>query len=111
MIQRPRRVGVRLNAEERKEIWAQADVSGISVSEFIRRRILGKPVASKADLRILAELRRLGGLLKHIHLETLGAYSHDTARAIRALERYAWTLEKSLRKETLEHDSQNPGQT
>jgi hypothetical protein len=110
MIARPRRVGVRLNAEERKEVWEQANVSSLSVSEYIRRRVLGKPVASKADLRVLAELRRLGGLLKHIHLETRGAYSQDTARALQAIEKYAWNLGKSLKSKKEAHDdSQNPG--
>jgi hypothetical protein len=46
-------------------------------------------------LAVLAELRRLGGLLKHVHLETRGTYSELTANAIRALEAYARELERS----------------
>jgi hypothetical protein len=98
MIARPRRIGVRLSEEERQRIWDQADSSLLSVSEFIRRRALGKQIVSRSDLRVLAELRRLGGLLKHIHLETRGSYSRDTANAIQALESYARLLRRNLEK-------------
>ena len=103
MPQRARHIGVRLSDEERKQILEQAQASGFTISNFVRRCILGKQIVSKADLRILAEqtrvlneLRKLGGLLKHIHIETRGAYSQDTANAIRALEAYAREQEKSL---------------
>jgi hypothetical protein len=103
MCNRPWRVGVRLSKEERKRIWEQADASRLSVSEFIRRRALGKRITPQSDLRVLAELRRLGGLLKYIHLETRGAYSRDTASAIRALESYARALERKCREKALEN--------
>ena len=96
MIERPWRVCARLNDEERKRILEQAETSRLTVSEFIRRRALGKQIVPKSDLRILNELRRLGGLLKHIHLETRGAYSEDTRDAIRALENYARQLRKDI---------------
>jgi hypothetical protein len=113
MSQRAGHIGVRLNDEERKQILEQARASGFTISDFVRRCILGKQIVSKADLRILAEqtrvlneLRKLGGLLKHIHVETRGAYSQDTANAIRALEVYAKEQEKSMsRKERASGDS------
>jgi hypothetical protein len=89
------RAGVRLSEEEYREIREQAEVSHLTVSEYIRRRILGKRIVPQADLAVLAELRRLGGLLKHVHLETRGTYSERTADAIRALEAYARKLERS----------------
>jgi hypothetical protein len=92
MIARPFYVTIRLSEKERQEMREQAEVSHLTVSEYIRRRALGKRVVSQADLAVLAELRRLGGLLKHIHLETKGIYSDLTAKAIQALEAYARTL-------------------
>lgn len=101
MSLRPNRIGVRLNAEERKYVWEQAGASALSASEFIRRQILGKQIVSKASLvalgelsRVLGELRRLGGLLKNIHVETHGRYSTDTRDAIKALESYARDLRR-----------------
>jgi hypothetical protein len=95
MITRPFHVNARFSEEERQEIKAQAESSHLTVSEYIRRRVLGKRIVSQADLATLAELRRLGGLLKHVHLETRGTYSERTADAIRALEAYARTLERN----------------
>jgi hypothetical protein len=59
-------------------------------------------------MNVLAELRRLGGLLKHIHLETRGIYSELTANAIRALESYSRTLERACREKRGKH-SENGG--
>jgi hypothetical protein len=66
--------------------------------------VLGKRVAAQADMAVLAELRRLGGLMKHVHLETRGAYSGLTANAIRALEGYARTLQRSHKERNGETD-------
>lgn len=86
------RVTIRFLHDEHKELQGQADIASLSLSEYVRRRVFGKKVASKVDLKVLAELRRLGGLLKHIHLETRGAYSQDTAAAIQAIEAYVRLL-------------------
>jgi hypothetical protein len=94
-IERGIRIGFRVSGEERQGIADQAEISHLTVSEYIRRRVLGKRVVPQADMAVLAELRRLGGLLKHVHLETWGTYSELTANAIRALEAYARTLKQS----------------
>jgi hypothetical protein len=109
MIARPCRIGVRLSEEEHRKIREQADASLLSVSEFIRRRAFGKQIVPQSDLRVLAELRRLGGLLKHIHLETRGAYSALTANAIRALESYARTMKRNRGENPLEKGLKNAG--
>jgi len=57
---------LRLSAEENERLVSQADVAGISVSEYIRRLCFGgRPVTSRTDSQTIRELRRLGGLLKH----------------------------------------------
>ena len=94
--QRQRRIYARLTDEEYADLQEQADVAAISLSEYIRRRVFARRVVSKLDLRVLAELRRLGGLLKLVHNETKGAYSQKTAEAIQALTSYARGLERSL---------------
>lgn len=73
---------------------------GLTVSALTRKRILGEHVASQADLAVLSELRRLGGLLKHIHNETRGAYSALTAQALKDLSAYVRKLtdERRTRK-------------
>jgi hypothetical protein len=90
-------VNVRLTAEERARLREDADAAGLSVSQFVRRRIFGRPVIAHADAVMLKELRRIGGLLKHVHNQSGGAYSHDTAAALAALKDYI---------EKLSHDRQ-----
>ena len=101
-IERNVRIGLRVSEEEHREMKEQAEVSHLTMSEYIRRRVLGRRVIPQADLAVLAELRRLGGLLKHVHNETRGTYSELTADAIRSLEAYARKMERS-------HDERNGG--
>lgn len=97
---RIKRVTIRFTGQEWVDVEEQIYVSGLSIAEYVRRRVLGLRVVSKMDLRMIAELRKLGGLLKHIHNETRGMYSHETAEAIQALTSYARKLERAA-----SHDS------
>jgi hypothetical protein len=98
VIARPLYMTARISKEERQEIKKQAAVFQLTLSEYVRRRALGKSIVPQADLIVLAELRRLEGLLKRVHLEARGKYSEPTEDAIRAIESYVQTLEQS-RKE------------
>lgn len=104
--QRPRRIYARLTEQEYADVSEQADAAALSLSEYLRRRLFGRRVVPKTDLRVLSELRRLGGLLKNIHNETRGAYSDLTAEAIQALTAYARSLER-----TAGSDCKNPVET
>lgn len=73
---------VRMTNEEERELRVQSAAAGLTLSEYTRRRTFGRPVISRTDETMLAELRRVGGLLKHIHNESKGAYSADTAMAL-----------------------------
>jgi hypothetical protein len=88
--------GVRLTGAEREFLASEADVCGLSVSSFIRKRSLGRRIVPKADLRVLAELRRLGGLLKHIHNETNGAYSDLTSDCLKEMAAYVRNLNAEM---------------
>jgi hypothetical protein len=73
---------VRLAPTERAELEAAAEVAGLTVSEYVRRRVLGRKVVAPlalTDAQTLAELRRLGGLVKH--LATIGQGNPDDLRA------------------------------
>jgi hypothetical protein len=89
---RTSRISIRFTKTEYTRVKSEAKLSGLTVVAFARKRIFGARVASKADLAVLAELRRLGGLLKHVHSETRGAYSALTAQAIRDLSAYVRAL-------------------
>ena len=73
------RINTRVTHEEREYIREQAEASGLSLSEYVRRRVLGRRVVSRTDKKMLSELRRQGGLLKHVFNESGGMYSEKTA--------------------------------
>lgn len=60
--------------KEAAQLEEQASMSGLSVSECLRRRGFGgrppERIVAHTDMNTLRELRRIGGLLKH-HFETL----------------------------------------
>ena len=73
------RLTVRFRSGELEELSNQAENAGLSVSELVRRKALGKQIAPVTDLKMLSELRRLGGLIKHLFNETNGLYRQKTS--------------------------------
>jgi len=78
----------RLRQAEKDEIQENAALAGMTMSEYIRRRALGRPVLAAADIAVVRELRRLGGLAKHLHVNSGGVYSKETADVLVALRAY-----------------------
>ena len=78
----------RVTAEEKARLEQQADMAGLSVSAYLRRRFFGgRPLIAHTDAMMIRELRRIGGLLKH-NFETLrqsGAGTDMLERQERAL--------------------------
>ena len=74
-----KRLTVRFRPEELKNLSGQADTSGLCVSELVRRRALRMRVVPVTDLKMISELRRIGGLIKHMFNETNGLYQHKTS--------------------------------
>ena len=90
-------ISLRLTKEEQDFLIDECDICGLSLSSFLRKRSLGKRVSAKTDLRVLSELRRIGGLLKHIHNETNGAYSAKTANALDEIAVFVRLLNEELK--------------
>ena len=97
------RIDFRVTREERQEIQEEAEASGLSVSEYVRRRALGRRVDSVMDVKMISELRRQGGLLKKIYSESGGMYSEKTAVALANINRFIERLERKVL-----NDSENP---
>ena len=57
---------IRMTEKEKQEIALHAKLCGLSMAEYIRRSSLKKRIHSKVDLHAINELRRLGGLQKHL---------------------------------------------
>ena len=57
---------IRMSPAENHRLIEYAEISGITVSEYIRRKCFGgRPITAYTDLATIRELKRLGGLLKH----------------------------------------------
>lgn len=79
------RLNLRLPQSEKDSIEHDADLAGISMSEMVRARYFGRKIVAHADEIMIRELRRTGGLLKSVHLESKGAYSKETATLLNQL--------------------------
>ena len=79
------RLDVRVAPGEKEQLGVIAHDAGLAVSELVRLRALGRPVVSRTDATTIRELRRLGGLLKMVHVESGGAYPQQTAELLTML--------------------------
>ena len=89
---------LRLTAGEKERLREDADLAALSMSELVRRRYFGRPIIANADAIMIKELRRLGGLVKHIHNESNGANSKETADVLIALKAYLENLSDGRQK-------------
>ena len=78
-------VNVRLTSAEKARLLEDAAIAGLTISALSRRRMLGRRVVANVDAAMIRELRRLGGLLKHLHVESAGAYSEQTSAVLRTV--------------------------
>ena len=99
-------VTIRVTEREKTRLTEQAEIAGLSLSEYMRRRFFGGRIAAHTDLHTIAELRRIGGLLKH-NFETLRQAKAPPGvfeRQEDALRNLTWAIQKiSLR---CHHDCQ-----
>ena len=75
-------VNVRLTRGEKERLRDDAEMAALPMSALVRARYFGRPIVAHADQVLIKELRRLGGLLKHVHNESGGAYSAETSAAL-----------------------------
>ena len=72
--------------EEAEEIRNKAMDSGVTVSEFLRCAAVGRKTRSTIDSQVINELRRLGGLQKHLFNEGNGIHSKEFADILAAIK-------------------------
>lgn len=82
------RITLRLTSSEKAQLIEDANLAQLTVSELIRRRYFGKPILASTDAQTIRELRRMGGLLKHIWNESGATYNENIAPALLAIKQY-----------------------
>ena len=59
-------ITLRLTAEQNARLLEQAQLAGLNRSKYIRQKLFGgRPIVASVDAKLLGELRRFGGMLKH----------------------------------------------
>ena len=89
-------INIRLTLKERSKLNEQAEIAGLTVSEYVRRRICGVSIPSKLEKRMLSELRRQGGLLKFIFNESCGMYTEKIDNTLDSINSFIQNLERQI---------------
>lgn len=87
-VNRVHRYTIRFTEDEAKAIEDNASIAGMTFANYIRHSALGVKIKSRLELKMIAELKRVGGLLKLVHTESKGAYSEKTSQALDTLWKY-----------------------
>lgn len=58
---------MRMTEDEFSEIQQKASDCGLSMAEYMRRCAMGRQTRSYIESKVINELRRLGGLQKHLY--------------------------------------------
>lgn len=89
-------VTIRVTDMEKARLMEQADIAGLSLSEYARRRFFGGTIAACTDVKTVGELRRIGGLLKHnfATLRQVNAPRGIMEKQEDALRELVWLIQK-----------------
>lgn len=85
---------LRISKEDLAAAKKKAADAGLSLSELIRLQLTDAQIMTRVDTEAMAELRKLGGLCKHLYNK--GAPSEDTGAALHALGCAASALARNL---------------
>lgn len=75
-----KRVEIRWDPDDYHVVEERAGLCDLNISEFIRRATMARKVTPSVDHHAIAELRRLGGLLKHLYPKNTNWTSEEKKR-------------------------------
>ncbi len=73
---------VRVTEAEAEKVLLAADSAGMSTSAYLRERCLGRTVTSTVDVRTLALLNKLGGMVAQLWKEGRGVEASAIERGL-----------------------------
>jgi hypothetical protein len=86
------RLNLRVPQTEHDRIKLDAEVANVSVSEMVRSRYFGRAVIASSDEATIRELRRMGGLLKKVNIDSGFAINAETKEIIESINTYILSL-------------------
>ncbi|WP_171017168.1 plasmid mobilization protein MobA [Pseudomonas sp. G(2018)] len=78
---------VRVTPEEKAALTERAHDANLTTPAYLRDCGLGRTIRSKVEHHVINELRRLGGLQKHLFKEGGGAKSKEFAEILVEIQR------------------------
>jgi hypothetical protein len=60
-------IALRMSASDAEALRSQAEHCGLTISELIRRRVIGQAVTSRTDKETASSIDKLGRMLKHLY--------------------------------------------
>lgn len=78
---------IRCFPEDKDAVMKKADAAGLSIGAFMLRSALGRRIEAKCDTELIMELRRLGGLQKHLFKEGGGVMSKEYSDVLMAIQK------------------------
>lgn len=86
-------ITLRCSKAEKLKLREDANLAGLSLSELIRRQYFRRPIVPAANMEVVREIRRQGGLLKHLIAATPhGEYDDAVKHAIQLMDEYIRVL-------------------
>ena len=67
-----RRIALRMSLADAEALHQQALECALTISELIRRRIIGQPIVSRTDHETARSIDQLGRMLKHLYPKDQG---------------------------------------
>lgn len=93
-------LGVRCYPDEKEAIQEKAKSAGLSVGEFFRRCALGRRIEAKCDTDLILELRRLGGLQKHLFNEGKGVLSKEYSDILVEIKKAILSIDMGVKRDS-----------
>ncbi|PHM37643.1 hypothetical protein Xmau_03861 [Xenorhabdus mauleonii] len=78
---------IRCFPEEKEAVKKKAESAGLSIGAFMLRSALGRRMEAKCDTELVMELRRLGGLQKHLFKEGEGVLSKEYSEVLVSIQK------------------------
>jgi len=73
-------IQLRCTEAEAEAIKTKAIASGLTTSEYVRRSALNRRIMVRTDIRMMNELKRLGGLQKHLYSQMQDGMTTELSR-------------------------------
>ncbi|WP_426575595.1 plasmid mobilization protein MobA (plasmid) [Xenorhabdus stockiae] len=78
---------IRCFPEEKESVRKKAEAAGLSIGAFMLRSALSRKIEPKCDTELIMELRRLGGLQKHLFKEGGGVLSKEYSDVLISIQK------------------------